>query len=60
VQNSPEKLKGRVARVLASKLAIAAKMDHYSKKYKADKLKKDLENRVKEILKSNKVSSGKR
>lgn len=52
VQNSPEKLKGRVARVLASKLAIAAKMDHYSKKYKADKLKKDLEKRVKEILTS--------
>jgi len=52
VQNSPEKLKGRVARVLASKLAIAAKMDHYSKKYEAGKLKKDLEERVKEILKS--------
>lgn len=52
VQNSSEKLKGRIARVLASKLSIAAKMDYYSKKYKADKLKEDLEKRVKEILSS--------
>jgi nucleolar protein 56 len=52
IQKAPEKLKGKVARVLASKLSIAAKMDYYSKEYKADKLKKDLEERVKEILSS--------
>jgi len=52
IQNAPEKLKGRLARVLASKLSIAAKMDYYSKEYKGDKLKKDLEKRVREILKS--------
>ena len=52
IQNTPEKFKGRVARVLASKLSIAAKMDYYSKEYKGDKLKKDLEERVKEILSS--------
>jgi nucleolar protein 56 len=52
IQNSPEKLKGRVARVLASKLSIAAKIDYYSKEYKADKLKQDLQERVKEILSS--------
>ena len=52
IQNAPEKLKGRVARVLASKLSIAVKMDFYSKKYKADELQKDLKERVKEILSS--------
>jgi nucleolar protein 56 len=52
IQNSPDKLRGRVARALASKLSIAAKMDCYSKKYKADKLKKELKERVKEILSS--------
>lgn len=51
IQNAPEKLKGRIARVLASKLSIAAKMDYYSKEYKADKLKQELQERVKEILK---------
>lgn len=51
IQQAPEKLKGRVARALASKLTIAVKMDFYSKEYKADKLKKELEERVKEILK---------
>jgi nucleolar protein 56 len=52
VQNAPEKLKGRIARVLASKLSIAAKMDYYSKEYKADKLKQEIQERVKEILSS--------
>jgi nucleolar protein 56 len=52
IQNAPEKLKGRVARALASKLSIAAKMDYYSKKYNADEMKKQLQERVKEILSS--------
>lgn len=53
VQKAPEKLKGRVARTLASKLSIAVKIDYYSKEYRGDKLKKDLEKRIKEILNSN-------
>jgi len=52
VHGAPEKLKGRIARVLASKLSIAVKMDYYSKEYKADKLKQDLQERIKEILSS--------
>ena len=52
IQKAPEHLKGRVARALASKLSIAVKMDYYSKEYKGDKLKKELEERVKEILSS--------
>jgi nucleolar protein 56 len=52
VQKAPEELKGKVARVLAAKLSMAAKMDFYSKKYKAKELKEDLEKRIKEILES--------
>lgn len=52
VQNSPIELKGKIARLLASKLSIAVKMDYYSKQYRGDKLKKELQERVKEILSS--------
>jgi nucleolar protein 56 len=52
VLNAPEKFKGKVARILASKLSIAAKLDFYSKEYKGDKLKKELEEKVKKALSS--------
>lgn len=52
IQNSPEKLKGKIARLLASKLSIAIKMDYYSKEYKADKLKRELGEKVREALNS--------
>ncbi len=52
IQNSPEKLKGKIARALASKLSIAIKMDYYSKEYKAKQLKEDLEKKIKKILSS--------
>jgi nucleolar protein 56 len=50
VQNAPNEKKGKVARVLASKLCIAAKIDYYGKKIKSDELKHDLENRIKKIM----------
>ncbi|MFH8119429.1 MAG: hypothetical protein QXS37_01305 [Candidatus Aenigmatarchaeota archaeon] len=49
ILNSPEKLKGKIARVLASKLSIAAKLDFYSKEYMGEKLKKELEEKIKKI-----------
>jgi nucleolar protein 56 len=52
ILNAPEKLKGKIARILASKLSIAAKLDFYSKEYKGDKLKKELEEKVKKALSS--------
>jgi len=52
VQNAPEKLKGRIARVIASKLSIAAKLDYYGKGYRGDKLKIELQEKVKGILSS--------
>jgi len=50
IQNAPLKKRGKVARVLASKLSIAAKMDFYGKKIKSDELKKNLEERIKKIM----------
>lgn len=54
IQNAPAEHKGKIARILAAKLSMAIKIDYYSKEYKADNLKKDLEERVKEILSSKK------
>ncbi len=50
IQNAPLKKRGKVARVLASKLSIAAKLDFYGKKVKSDELKKNLEERIKKIM----------
>jgi nucleolar protein 56 len=41
--------RGKIARALAGKLAIAARIDAYSGKYNGDQLKTDLERRIKEI-----------
>lgn len=41
--------RGKVARALAGKIAIAARIDAFSGKYVGDELKADLERRVKEI-----------
>jgi len=41
--------RGKVARVLAGKIAIAARIDAYSGKYMGDELRGDLEKRVREI-----------
>jgi len=43
--------RGKVARALAGKLAIAARTDAFSGKYAGDKLKASLEKRIKEIQK---------
>lgn len=51
IQKSPKKHRGKVARVLSAKLSMAIKLDFYSKKYKADELKKELQERIKTILK---------
>ena len=48
IHSSPKKLRGKMARALATKLAIAARLDYF-KGEKDDRLKKDLEERVKEI-----------
>jgi nucleolar protein 56 len=52
IQGSPKNRRGKVARLLASKLSVAAKLDYYSKEYKGAKLKQELQEKVKEILSS--------
>ncbi len=50
IANAPKDKRGKVARILAAKLAVAARIDYYSKEDKGDELKKDLEEKIKEAL----------
>jgi len=54
LQDAPFDKKGRLARVLAAKISIAAKIDYYSHDDRSAGLKKDLQEKVKEILNSKK------
>ncbi|WP_440059866.1 C/D box methylation guide ribonucleoprotein complex aNOP56 subunit [Thermogladius sp. 4427co] len=51
IHKSPRWQRGKIARALAAKLAIAAKVDYYSGRYIGDKLVKELEERIEEIKK---------
>lgn len=51
IQNAPKPLKGKVARLVAAKISLAAKMDQYSEKDEGKQIRKDLEKRVNELLK---------
>lgn len=46
---APRWQRGKIARALAAKLAIAARIDAFGNEYKADLLKSEFEERVKEI-----------
>lgn len=52
IQNASKEHRGKVARILSSTLSIAAKIDYYSKEYRADGMKKELLEKVKDILSS--------
>ncbi len=47
IQNAKKEDKGKVARTLADKLSIAAKLDYFKGEFKADKLKKEIEKKFK-------------
>ncbi|QOJ78257.1 C/D box methylation guide ribonucleoprotein complex aNOP56 subunit [Infirmifilum lucidum] len=49
IHRSPKWQRGKIARALAAKLAIAARIDAFSGEYRADELREDLEKRVEEI-----------
>jgi len=51
IQRAPKRKHGKIARLLAAKLAIAAKLDFYGKEFKGRELKEDLERKIKEVLK---------
>ncbi|MEM3712400.1 MAG: hypothetical protein QXR97_02540 [Thermoproteota archaeon] len=46
VHGSPRKMRGKVARLLASRIAIAARVDYFSGRFIGDELKKEVENRI--------------
>jgi nucleolar protein 56 len=50
VQNAMLKDKGKLSRLVASKMSIAAKMDFYSKVYRGKDLKNDLDDKAKKIV----------
>jgi nucleolar protein 56 len=50
IQNAPLERKGKIARVLAAKLSLAAKIDFYSHEDRSEKIKKELNEKVKEVL----------
>ncbi len=50
IQNAPADKKGKVARIVASKISIAARLDFFSKGKESEKLKEDLEKKVKKVL----------
>ncbi len=50
IQNARDQYRGKLARLIASKLSIASKLDYYSKEYKGDKMKKEMLEKAKEIV----------
>ena len=51
IQQAPKHLKGKVARLIASKLSLAAKMDFYSKRDDSRQMSEDLDKKVKALIK---------
>ena len=51
IHKSPKWQRGKIARALAAKLAIAAKVDAFTGRYIGDKLKQELQARIEEIKK---------
>jgi nucleolar protein 56 len=49
VHTCPRKIRGKVARLLASRIAVAARVDYFSGRFIGEELKKDVENRLKAL-----------
>jgi len=46
IRSAPKKIRGKLARTLAAKIALASKMDRFGGEFMGEKLKKDFEKRV--------------
>jgi nucleolar protein 56 len=51
ISSAPKEMRGKIARLLASKLTLAARADFYSKENISDKLVKDYKEKLKDIRK---------
>ena len=49
IRNSPKRIRGKISRALAGKLAIAARVDYYRGEFIGDQLKDEFKRRVEEI-----------
>lgn len=49
IQNAPKERRGKIARLLAAKLMLAARFDFYSEKDKSGELKRDLEKQIRNV-----------
>jgi nucleolar protein 56 len=50
VQQAPQELKGKIARLIAAKLALAAKIDFFSAQDRGSELKRELDEQIKKVL----------
>jgi len=50
INRAPQKNRGKIARILASKIAIASKADVFTKRNISDALKDDIKKRIKDIV----------
>lgn len=50
ISGSPKRIRGKIARALANKIALACRADYFSKRFIAEALKKDLDARLTEIF----------
>ncbi|MBS3060409.1 MAG: hypothetical protein J4432_02780 [DPANN group archaeon] len=51
LRGANKNVRGKIARKLSSKISIAAKVDYFKGAFYADKLSKELENEIKELIK---------
>ncbi len=51
IRNAPKDKRGKVARILASKLSIAVKIDFYSGRDESERLRKELKEEIKKVMK---------
>lgn len=52
IQRTPREQRGKIARILASKLSLASKIDHYKGEFKGDLLKADMEKALEHVLRA--------
>lgn len=49
IQNAPNEQKGKVARILSSKLVLAARIDYYSGRDDSEKMKRELDEEIQKV-----------
>ncbi len=49
IRNAPKKIRGKIARIIATKAALAARIDAFGGEFIGDKLKKEIEEEIKKV-----------